>query len=134
MKRSPAFYQNKKMLTNLEDDDCRFSASIKDVEEWFVILNEQIFGNKLDPFGAIVVRKDFEFHALFHYWPKHHNQPHYLEISKTFDSKKLFVEILAHEMIHLFQYQYNEPLGHGASFWMWRDNLNLKGLTLHKVA
>lgn len=134
MKHSPDYYHNKRMLRQLDYDTPKFRPKVEDVEKWFIILNEQLFGNKLEPFGKISIKKHKRFHALFHYWPRKENRPTELTVYRKFRNKKIFVEILAHEMIHLFQYQYNEPLGHGPSFWVWRDNLNLKGLELHKVA
>jgi predicted SprT family Zn-dependent metalloprotease len=71
---------------------------------------------------------------MFHYFTRKDNKPTKLSMDKIFYNEKVFVEILAHEMIHLFQYQFHEPLGHGPSFWLWRDNFKLKGLTLYKAA
>ena len=122
------------MLKDLLNEDKRYRPTNDDVKEWFNILNEQIFGNKLSPHIEMYVKRQRGVHALFHYWPKKENTDPEISMNSTFDNKKIFVEILAHEMIHYFQYSYDEPLGHGPSFWAWRDNFKLKGLTLHKVA
>lgn len=139
MKPSVTYYQNRKLLRELKDDDVKFRPSTQDITEWFDILNEQIFGNKLKPFDEIRVKRLHRTHAFFNYWTKEDlrkGKPNEtsLEMHVVFNSKKLFVEILAHEMIHHFQHLYNEPLGHGPSFTAWRDNFKLKGLTLYKVA
>lgn len=134
MKRSKDYYQHRKMLKELSHTTCKFKPKKKDIIKWFDILNEQIFGKKLSIFGKIKITKLENYHALFHYFSRKDNEPTELEMNKTFKNEKLFVEILAHEMIHLFQYQYNEPLGHGPSFWVWSDIFTLKGLKLHKVA
>lgn len=134
MKQSQAFYQNRKLIKDLKNDNVKFKPKVEDVEFWFEVLNEQLFGNKLQMFGSVKISRKKHFHALFHYSPRKENKPTSLWMNNSFDSKKLWVEILAHEMIHLFQYTYNEPLGHGPSFWAWRDNFNFKGLELHKVA
>lgn len=139
MKRSPDYYHNRKLLRELKYDDTKFRPKQEDIETWFIILNEQIFGNKLKPFNKIRVKRLHRTHAFFNYWSKadlKQGKPNEvsLEMHCVFDSKKLFVEILAHEMIHHFQHSYNEPLGHGPSFTVWRDNFKLKGLTLYKVA
>ena len=47
---------------------------------------------------------------------------------RGYRSKKMFVEVLAHEMVHHYQALHNEPVGHGPSFYRWRDKLNKKGL------
>lgn len=134
MKQSQEFYRNRRMIKELEYDDVTFKPKVEDVELWFDVLNKHIFGGKLPKFGTIEISGEEDFHALFHYWPKKENRGTILWMNDTFNDKKLWVEILAHEMIHLFQYHYNEPLGHGPSFWAWCDNLKLKGLNLHKVA
>lgn len=134
MKRSPDYYHNRRQLKQLTYETIKFKPTQADVEEWFNILNEQIFGNKLQPFGKISIKRRKHFHALFHYWPRKENKPTELEVDRIFSNKKFFVEILAHEMIHLFQYQYHEPLGHGPSFFVWSDNFYLKGLKLKKVS
>ena len=134
MKRSQEFYHNRNMIKKLKYDNVKFRPKVEDVDLWFSILNEQIFGNKLPKFGSIQISRKKHFHALFHYWPKKENKPTELWMNNVFENKKLWVEILAHEMVHLFQYSYDEPLGHGPSFLAWRENFNLKGLKLHKVA
>ena len=134
MKRSPDYYRNRKLIKELKDDGVKFRPKIEDVEEWFDILNEQIFGNKLSPLTEIRVCKLKGYHGLFLYWNKSEEQDPELEMHKVYESKKMFVEILAHEMVHHFQYTHDEPLGHGPSFMAWRDNFKLKGLNLYKAA
>lgn len=134
MMRSPDYYHNRKKLLKLEANSKKFRPTIADVEEWFHILNQQIFGNKLPPTKLSVKKLEEGFHAFYYYHKKSVDTHTEIHIHKTFESKKLFVEILAHEMIHHFQHSYDEPLGHGPSFTAWRDNLKLKGLILHKVA
>lgn len=132
MKRSADYYLNRKMLKSV-DENIKFYPKLKDVEKWFNILNEQIFGNKLPSFTKITVKKLHRTHAFYVYWPKSEGIEPELEIHRYFRSEKFFVEILAHEMIHHFQHCYDEPLGHGPSFTAWHDNLKLKGLTLYKA-
>ena len=139
MKHSQTYYHNCKLLTELKEDG-KFRPTVEDIQKWFDILNEQIFGNKLVPFHDIKIKKLNRTHAFFHYWTQAEDKDKniakdtLLEMHCVFKSEKFFVEILAHEMIHHFQYSYDEPLGHGPTFMAWRDNLKLKGLTLYKVA
>lgn len=135
MKHSQTYYNNRRKLKELSYDKAKFRPTVSDIEEWFVILNQQIFGNKLSPFSAIHIGRPKRVHALFQYWKTEEKQKeNRLTMTQVFESKRLFVEILAHEMIHLFQFQYDEPLGHGPSFWLWSDHFKLKGINLHKVA
>lgn len=133
MKRSKDYYHNRRLIKQLTYDTPEYRPKVKDVRKWFNIMNEQLFGNKLEPFKKINIMYLDDYHALFHYWTKKQNRPPELDLHESFANEKIFVEILTHEMIHLFQYQFKEPLGHGPSFWVWEDNLKLKGLKLHKV-
>ena len=132
MKRSPTYYHNRKLLKELENT-IKYRPSVEDVREWFDILNEQIFGNKLPQIKDIWIQRLKGVHALYHYWSKKENEEPELSFNKVFESKKLFVEILAHEMIHHFQAQYDEPVDHGDTFDAWSDNFKIKGLNLYKV-
>ena len=132
MKRSQTYYNNRRRIRELRYDKIKFRPSVSDIEEWFIILNQQIFDDKLKIFTEIHIGKPKQVYALFYYWPSKNDseKENRLHITQVFTSKRFFVEILGHEMIHLFQYQYNEPIGHGASFKVWYDNFNLKGLNL----
>jgi hypothetical protein len=134
MKRSQTYYNYHKLVKSLKNEKGKYRPTMDELNLWFDILNATIFGNKLKPFDKLHIGRPHNAHALFLYWPGEKEKGNQLKMNKVYDNKKLFVEILAHEMIHLFQFQYDEPLGHGPSFWVWRDNFNLKGLTLHKVA
>lgn len=136
MRPSKDYYLNRKKLLTLESTSIKYRPTVEDAWRWFHILNEQIFGNKLKPVDDIKIVRHYGTHAYYNYFRKcDEGYPaNDMSFYTVFKDEKLFVEILAHEMIHHFQYSYNEPLGHGPSFWAWRDNLKLKGLTLHKVA
>ena len=137
MKRSPDYYNNRRRLKELDDDDVRYRVTVESAWEWYHILNEQIFGGLLEPVNKIVIstHKNHDDHyALYHYDEKDKTKPTKISFCKTFDDEKQFVEILAHEMIHHFQHTYHEPLGHGPSFLAWSDNLKLRGLILYKAS
>ena len=136
MKRSPDYYNNRRRLKELEDSGVRYRLTIESAWEWYHILNEQIFGGLLEPVDKIFISNHKTYgdvYALYHYDDAERGRPAKISFCKTFDDEKHFVEILAHEMIHHFQYSYDEPLGHGPSFMAWRDNFNLKGLNLYKA-
>ena len=132
MKRSQDSFSYHKALEGLKDDKEKFRPTEDDIHEWFDILNHTLFGDKLHPFVSISIGKPRHAYALFRWFPGERDKGASLTVTQVFKSKKMFVEILAHEMVHLFQYQFKEPLGHGPSFWVWRDNFYLQGLTLLK--
>lgn len=136
MKHSQDYYKNLKRLEELKYDNIKYHVEIKKAWTWFHIVNEQIFDNLLEPVDKMFIsthKKYGDVYALYHYDEKKRKQPSKISFIKTFKSEKMFVEILAHEMIHHFQYTYDEPLGHGPTFLAWRENFNLKGLKLYKA-
>jgi hypothetical protein len=135
MKRSPDYYHNRKLLRELKDDKVKYRPKVADMEIWFTILNEQIFGNKLRRVKKFQIKPDDERHAYYAYYDKKHKKYGKTRIvmDNKFSSKKRFVEILAHEMIHHFQAEYDEPVGHGPTFTAWRENFKVKGINLYKV-
>jgi hypothetical protein len=138
MKRSQNYYHNRKKLKSLEYNNVVYKPTRESAWEWFNILNEQIFSNKLTPVDDITIsnHKGDDVYAYYYYYtkddPKHGETS--ISLLRKFKNEKFFVEILIHEMIHHFQHLYDEPSGHGPSFLAWRDNLKLRGLKLYKVA
>lgn len=103
---------------------------------WFSILNDELFDGTLSPISEIDIRWRRKVHA-FYECTTYSDRPDYLYsklgMNKRYHSKRFFVEILAHEMIHHWQKLNNEPLGHGPSFSMWNDTFARKGLALDKA-
>ena len=108
-----------------------YETTIEDTEMWFRILNRHLFDNTLPPVDEIDIRWRRTAHAWYDY---DDSKPGYgttkLLLSKRYKSKQFFVEVLAHEMVHHYQYIYNETVGHGSSFLKWRGKFNKKGLNL----
>ena len=134
MKRSQDYYRNRKLIKQLDKSN-KFRPKRADLEEWFNILNEQVFSNKLQPVTKLRIKKLEHMYGFYGYFSKRHKKYGKTQITLTtsFPNKKIFVEILAHEMIHHFQNSYNEPVAHGPSFVCWRDNFKVKGIKLYKV-
>lgn len=136
MKPSETYYQNRRLLKQLTYDKKKFRPTVDDCDEWFAILNEQIFGNKLTrPSKFNIIRSSKFSHAFYTYYSKKSSKYPQSEITvtKVYKCKKFFVEVLAHEMIHHFQYLHNEPVGHGPSFHAWDPHFKLRGLLLNRI-
>lgn len=133
MKHFHNSYRKLLKFRNLKQDRKKFSPKYQDVVEWFNIINETIFNNQLSIFDGIEIKSYHQYHALFHSWEEDGVKFNLLEVSKSFRNRKLFVEILAHEMIHLYQHTYNEPMDHGTSFLKWRFAFKQKGLELYRT-
>jgi hypothetical protein len=59
-----------------------------------------------------------------------------LSITNRFPNKRVFVEVLAHEMVHLFQFLHASPpfsyraVSHGKTFHAWKPTFESHGLRL----
>lgn len=108
-----------------------FEPTIEDCEKWFKILNHELFNNQLPAVDEFDVRWRRGAYAWYDYDERFPGQgTAKLLMNKRYKSKQFFVEVLAHEMVHHYQYINNEDVGHGSSFLKWRDKFNKKGLNL----
>lgn len=116
-----------KRLMN-SSSDRPFEPRVEDVRRWFAIINAEIFKNTLPKIDEIDIRWRRKKFAAYEAHKKTGKTK--LLISKRYRSKKFFVEILAHELIHHHQFIFSEPMGHGPSFQRWVSKFNKRGLDL----
>jgi hypothetical protein len=126
-----------KLITSKEEK--KYETTIEDCEEWFHILNEEIFDNKLPVVDYVDIRWRRKAWAYYHYVTDSKNpniKETALMMNKRYKSKQFFVEVLAHELVHHYQFMFDEDMededGHGESFMKWKDKFNEKGLKLVK--
>lgn len=114
-----------------EKCDLVYETTIEDCQKWFNILNRELFNNCLPKLDEIDIRWRRKAHAWYDYDDRCAGDgTTRLLMSRRYKSKQFFIEVLAHEMVHHYQYIYNEEMGHGSSFFQWRDKFNKKGLNL----
>jgi hypothetical protein len=84
--------------------DAQYDTTTEDCERWFDVLNEELFDNELPrvPFQFKWLRVCW---AYYEYFPRSSDSAEKIIMHKRYPSKRLFVECLAHEMIHHWQYQ-----------------------------
>lgn len=58
---------------------------------------------------------------------------HRIILAEQFPSRKFFVEVLAHEMVHQYQCEHLNRMDHGQTFWAWENRLNRYNLRLFKA-
>jgi hypothetical protein len=51
-------------------------------------------------------------------------------LTPRFESKKHFIEVLAHEMVHQYQAEMQNRMDHGRTFWAWREKFARFGIRL----
>ena len=102
-------------------EDHKFRPTISDCREVFRNINSQVFNNELKmPHFRLVYSQD--------YWGMckgDWNDPNVCTIymNKSFLSKRLFIDTMAHEMVHQWEWLNNENMTHGPAFFQWRTEL-----------
>lgn len=119
-----------------ENEQGVYHPTVEDCQEWFDILNEELFDNKLSPVHEIDIRWRRLAYAYYRYVyddAKPGKEKLSLLMNKRYSSKKFFVEILAHELVHHYQFLYHDKrVNHGPTFMRWHKKLKAKGLKLSR--
>lgn len=107
-----------------------FLVSDRKVIIWFNLFNQFLFDSTLPRFDQINFLSDVaDNHGNCIVM---NNGKTILEIYNHFSNKKLFLEILAHEMIHLYDHVHNNgKMNHGKTFFAWKSKMNDLGLRLN---
>lgn len=120
------------------NDNKTYETTHKDVLKWFNILNNELFDGSLRQLDEIDIRWRRGTHAYYYYmYETDSKKPKYqytkLCMNKRYKNKKFFIEVLAHELVHHYQFTNDELVNHGATFCRWSDQFNKKGLKLHRT-
>lgn len=98
------------------------------------MLNLGIFNNKLSTFNQIEI-KELKYsrcmgQVIQFEWKRKGTKLYKLEMDKQYDNKKDFLETLAHEMVHLYQFLNNDTGNHNKLFYSFAPKLKYIGLKL----
>lgn len=107
--------------------DGEFEVTHRKVQIWFNILNHIFFRDYLPNFDIVKIKFREESLGSCEF----RKGKYILEIRPWFNSKKDFLEILVHEMIHLYEHLENEKMTHGPNFFLWKETVNRFNLRLH---
>jgi hypothetical protein len=125
----------KKKLMPLLSLKEKYSTTYKDIKKFFKILNEGLFDNKLSPFNDIEI-KELKYQRCMGQViqldsKRKGTRVHKLEMDTKYDTKKDFLDTLAHEMVHLYQFtQLNDNGAHNKLFYSFSPKLKVVGLKL----
>ena len=125
----------KKKLMPLLSLKEKYSTTYKDIKKFFKILNEGLFDNKLIPFNDIEI-KELKYQRCMGKViqldsKRKGTRVHKLEMDTKYDTKKDFLDTLAHEMVHLYQFtQLNDNGAHNKLFYSFSSKLKVVGLKL----
>jgi len=125
----------RKKLKPLLSLKSKYKTTYKDIKKFFKMLNLGIFDNKLSPFNDIEI-KELKYQrcmgqvVMYEYKGKG-TRLYKLEMDKYYNNKRDFLDTLAHEMVHLYQFTHlNDSGNHNKSFYEFRPKLKYVGLKL----
>ena len=91
------------------------------VMRWWNLLNEALFDQKLIPPKKIMVKAfRYDYGTCT---PTAKRGIVKLSINSEFIDRKTFLAVLAHEMIHQWQWTEIGEMTHGQTFWQWEPTL-----------
>ncbi len=112
-------------------EDCKFRPTIQDCREMFRNINKQVFNNELSmPNFRLVYSKDYWGMCVGNFEDPARCTIH---MNKSFLSKRLFIDTMAHEMVHQWEWLNNDNMTHGPQFFLWREELSKFGIHLGRA-
>jgi hypothetical protein len=118
------------MVQSFDEHDAKFCPTIADCREAFNNINRNVFNNELKmPSFRLIYTKAF--------WGECQGNESdttqvKMKINKSFLSKRLFINTMAHEMVHQWEWLANENMTHGPQFFQWREQLANYNITLSR--
>lgn len=128
----------RKLVNSADNPNMVFCPSPLQISRAYNILNDCLFEGKLKkPYIIIRPMKDawalcegdiYTGQDRYNYDPVCHR----IILNDRFPSRKFFIEVLAHEMIHQYQCEFQNRMDHGQTFWAWKDKFGRHKLRLFK--
>src|SRR4051812_705114 len=109
----------------------KYQPSINEVVFWYDNLNEHIFENDLPKLTAVIFRESKDYWgavACERYKRGEKRLKADLYLSHHFESFKEFVRVMAHEMVHIWEFDNFSVMGHGERFFQWETKLKKFGI------
>lgn len=121
------------MLMQEEKELGTYSPEEKDIHSWFKVINQELFDNVLPKFDNIRIEKFRNKWAecICHKYDDNSIVSN-LDLRHEYHSKQHFVNVLAHEMIHLWEFHFFGTMRHGKKFYSWREKLEKFNMELFK--
>lgn len=128
---------SKAMATGSEEP---YLITKKKIRYWFGIINEDIFENMLTNFTKVTITEDLHtgrkiFAECECCYDVDGDLISNLEMTDEFTDIRLFLNVLGHEMVHLWESTYKNTMTHSKKtfFGPWKAKFAEHGMTLAKV-
>lgn len=119
-----------RMVQSFDQHDAKFCPTIADCREAFKNINRNVFNNELNmPSFRLIYTKCFWGECT---GVENDTTRVTMKINKSFLSKRLFINTMAHEMVHQWEWLTNENMTHGPQFFLWRNTLAKYNITLSR--
>jgi hypothetical protein len=110
----------------------KFYPTVDECEYWFKIINKEVFESILPDFDDIIIKR---LRGAWAYCPMYFSIPDKeiiaeLEMNNYVKNHTHFLNVLAHEMVHLYQAHTYRDSNHGPTFYEWRPRFQEFGLFL----
>jgi len=132
MRRKRALKLRRKIQVETLNNRGPYLTSRRAIDLWFRYINGAVFDNQLPNFDKIIIKKWLKqaMGQVCAYPDKNPNRFE-LEMLKKYNTKRDFIETLAHEMIHLYQMGLKKDSGnHNSIFYSFRPRFKFIGLGL----
>jgi len=109
---------------SIAHEKCKYVPTEDEVLRWFKIINREIFNNDLPQFRKIEIRRRRGcWGECIGALNETKDRCSDLSLNHHQKSKKHFIEVLIHEMVHHYQWIYESTMSHGESFFSWKPKL-----------
>ena len=132
MRRKKALKLRHKIVKETLNHKGPYLTNRRAIDLWFRYINRAVFNNELPNFDKIIIKKWLK-RAMGQVcaYPDKDPKRFELEMLRKYNSKRDFIETLAHEMIHLYQFALKKDTGnHNSMFYSFRSRFKFIGLGL----
>ena len=132
MRRKKALKLRRKIVEETLNHKGPYITSRRAIDLWFRYINKAVFNNELPNFHKITIKKWLK-RAMGQVcaYPDRNPTRFELEMLRKYHTKRDFIETLAHEMIHLYQFALKKDTGnHNSIFYSFRPRFKFIGLGL----
>ncbi len=109
-----------------------YTSSTYKINKWFTHLNKTIFNNELPKFNKIDIKLRYKVHAHCIYFSKAKGLVH-LEINPRFKDFETFLNVLGHEMVHMYQFLNGDTGNHNKLFYSFRPLFEANNMRLARL-
>ena len=132
MRRKKALKLRRKIVKETLSHKGPYLTNRRAIDLWFRYINRAVFNNELPNFDKIIIKKWLK-QAMGQVcaYPDRNPTRFELEMLRKYHTKRDFIETLAHEMIHLYQFALKKDTGnHNSIFYSFRPRFKFIGLGL----